>query len=200
MQAAIFPCLATVIALWGAHRLILWWRLANGNDRGWHFKHTALAGSLILLGSAAAIALSGIVHEAVWLPQGKIIQSNGRGNLTAAINNARQLGLALIEHENEHDAYPASLLDFDKLVIDPASLRRMMFVYLDSQGPPEPFVLLNPGGKMSSDPSEILMIGPQMPERGDFVILRADNSVTRLPASKFIEVVKSAGSQIPDGK
>jgi hypothetical protein len=44
------------------------------------------------------------------------------------------------------------------------------------------------------------MIGPQMPERGDFVILRADNSVTRLPASKFIEVVKSAGSKIPDGK
>ena len=200
MKVAVFPCLATAIALWGAHRLILWWRLAIGKDKGWHFKHTALAGSLVLLGSAAAIALSGIVHEAVWLPQGKIIQSNHRTPVIKAMSHARELGFALSEHENEHDANPASLLDLDKLVMDPISLRRMMFVDLDTQGPPEPFVLLNPGVKMVGNPSEIVMIGPQMPERGDFVILRADKSVTRLPASKFIEVVKSAGSQIPDGK
>jgi hypothetical protein len=200
MKAAIFPFLATAIALWGVHRLILWWRLANGNDKGWYFKHTALAGSLVLLGSAAAIALSGIVHEAVWLPQGKIIQSNHKSTLTMAINNARQLGMALIEHEDEHDANPASLLDLDKLVMHPVSLRRMMFVDLDNPGPPEPFVLLKPGEKMSGNPSEILMIGPQMPERGDFVILRADNSVARLDAAKFIEVVKSGTIAKPDKK
>lgn len=197
--AAIYPFVATAIALWGAHRLILWWRLANGKDSGWHFKHTALAGSLVLLGSAAAIALSGILHEAAWLPQGKIIQSNRRTTLTMAINNARQLGMLLFEHENEHGAYPSLLLDLEKLEMT-SNLRRMMFVDLDSPGPPEPFVLLKPGGVMSGNPSAIVMIGPQMPEHGDFVVLRADNSVTRLPAAEFLEVVGSRADAKLDGK
>ena len=200
MMAAIFPLVATAIALWGAHRLILWWRLANGKGSGWHFKHTALAGSLVLLGSAAAIALSGILHEAAWLPQGKVIQSNRRTNLTMAINNARQLGLMLFEHENEHGTYPSSLLDLEKMAPDFNYLQRMVLVDLDTQGPPEPFVLLKREVAAGGDPSEILMIGPQMPEHGDFVVLRADNSVTRLPAAEFLEVVGSAAGAKLDGK
>ena len=200
MMAAIFPLVATTIALWGAHRLILWWRLANENKTGWHFKHTALAGSLVLFGSAAAIALSGILHEAAWLPQGKVIQSNRRTTLTVAVSNARQLGLMLFEYETENGTYPSSLLDLEKLATDSVSLRRMMFVDLDTPGPPEPFVLLKGGVATGIIPSGIVMIGPQMPENGDFVVLKADNSVTRLPVAKFIEVVRSAAGAEPAGK
>ena len=200
MMAAIFPLVATTIALWGAHRLILWWRLANENKTGWHFKHTALAGSLVLLGAAAAIALSGILHEAAWLPQGKVIQSNRRTTLTVAVSNARQLGLMLFEYETENGTYPSSLLDLEKLATDSVSLRRMMFVDLDTPGPPEPFVLLKGGVATGIIPSGIVMIGPQMPENGDFVVLKADNSVTRLPAAKFIEVVRSAARKEPAGQ
>lgn len=200
MMAAIFPLVATTIALWGAHRLILWWRLANENKTGWHFKHTALAGSLVLFGSAAAIALSGILHEAAWLPQGKVIQSNRRTTLTVAVSNARQLGLMLFEYETENGTYPSSLLDLEKLATDSVSLRRMMFVDLDTPGPPEPFVLLKGGVATGIIPSGIVMIGPQMPENGDFVVLKADNSVTRLPAAKFIEVVRSAAGAEPAEK
>lgn len=200
MMAAIFPLVATTIALWGAHRLILWWRLANENKTGWHFKHTALAGSLVLFGSAAAIALSGILHEAAWLPQGKVIQSNRRTTLTVAVSNARQLGLMLFEYETENGTYPSSLLDLEKLATDSVSLRRMMFVDLDTPGPPEPFVLLKGGVATGIIPSGIVMIGPQMPENGDFVVLKADNSVTRLLVAKFIEVVRSAAGAEPSGK
>ena len=200
MMAAIFPLVATTIALWGAHRLILWWRLANENKTGWHFKHTALAGSLVLFGSAAAIALSGILHEAAWLPQGKVIQSNRRTTLTVAVSNARQLGLMLFEYETENGTYPSSLLDLEKLATDSVSLRRMMFVDLDTPGPPEPFVLLKGGVATGIIPSGIVMIGPQMPENGDFVVLKANNSVTRLPVAKFIEVVRSAAAAEPAGK
>ncbi|MES2440554.1 MAG: hypothetical protein V4584_15920 [Verrucomicrobiota bacterium] len=200
MGAAVFPCLASAVALGGAHRLILWWRVASGKTESWHFKHTALAGSLVLLGSAAAIALSGVVHEAVWLPQGKIIQSNHRTALTLAVSNARQLGLMIYEHEIEHGTFPQSLPGLKELAGDSVNLPRMMFVELDPQVPPEPFVLVNPGGTMGRDPNAIVMIGPQMPEHGDFVVLKADNSVTRQPAAKFVEVVRSAAGVHPVGK
>lgn len=200
MTAAVLPCLATAIALWGAHRLILWWRLASGKDKGWHFKLTALAGSLVLLGSAAAIALSGVLHEAAWLPQGEITRSNGRSAQTVAVNNARQLGIMLFEHETEHGAFPMSLLQLEELVEDPQTLRRMMLVDLGSQRPPEPFVLVKPGGVAAGNPTEIVLIGPQMLEDGKFVVLRLDNSVTSQPAAKFIEVVKSATGTVPNGK
>ncbi|MES2474671.1 MAG: hypothetical protein V4640_02740 [Verrucomicrobiota bacterium] len=200
MTAAVLPCLATAIALWGAHRLILWWRLANGNRDGWRFKHTALAGSLVLLGSAAAIALSGVVHEAVWLPQGKVIQSNIRNSGTYARMNARQLGVLLFEHENEYGAYPSSLLNLEEIEKDPANLRRIMFVDLDPPSPPEPFIFLGSGKTAEGNPSRLLAISPVIPEWDVFIALKMDYSVTSMPASKFAEVVKSAAGEKLEGK
>ena len=191
-RTAALPSLAMAVVLWGAHHLILWWRSGNEKNEDWHFKHTALAGSLVLLGSAAAIALSGVLHEAAWLPQGTIIQSNTRSTMTSAVSNARQLGLMLFEHENQHGTYPSSLLDLEKSAHNSIIINRMVFVELDSHGPPEPFVLVKSGEATGRDAIGILMIGPQMPGRGDFVVLRTDNSVTRQPAAKLIEVVKSA--------
>lgn len=198
-RAAAFPCAAAAIALWGTHRLVLWWRASNGISNDWRFKHTALAGTLIFLGSAAAIALSGVLHEAVWLPQGKIIKSNRRMPLTMAINNARQLGMLLFEHESDHESLPKSLLDLEELAGDSFRLQRLLFVDLGTQGPPEPFIFLK-SGTSSNNPHEILMISPQMTEDGSFAVLKADLSVTRQKPEKFVEVIKTGTIADPEKK
>jgi hypothetical protein len=200
MFAAILPGLATVIALWGTHRLVLWWRRATGKIGGWRFTHTALAGLLLLLGSAAAIALSGVLHELAWLPQGKIVSSNHRMTRTMAMSDARMLGLSLFEFENEHGTYPSSLLDLEKTEYAPPKLRRMMFVDLDPPSPPEPFIYLGSGKTTAGNPSRLLAISPVIPEWDVFVVLRMDNSVTSMPASKFAEVVEAAANEEHDGK
>lgn len=199
MSAAILPSLATVVALWGSHRLVLWWRRATGKGGGWRFTHTTLAGLLLLLGSAAAIALSGVLHELAWLPQGKITSSNYGMTRTMAVSDARMLGLSLFEYENEHGTYPSSLLDLEKTEYAPPKLRRMMFVDRPSY-PPEPFIYLKSGKAMGANPSGLLMISPVLPKDDVFVVLRMDNSVTSMPASKFAEVVKSAAQEKHEGK
>ena len=191
VSATILPCTAALVALWGFHRLVLWWRLANGMDTRWRFKHTALAGVLVLLGSAAAIALSGVLHEAAWLPGGKVIESNRPIIRTMAISNARTLGLYLFEYETEYGVFPSSLLDLQKLDVGKWEIRRLAFVQMDSPAPPEPFVLVNPGGT-TADPGEFVLLGPQIPERGDFVVLTRVNLATTLAPAKFVEVVTSA--------
>jgi hypothetical protein len=200
LSAATLPCMAATVALWGAHRLILWWWLANGNRDAWHFRHTALAGSLLSLGSAAAIALSGVFHELAWLPQGKIIRSNTRSELMMATNCARQLGLMLFEYETEHGSFPQSLLDLEELALDTRTLQRTVFIDVGSEGPPEPFILLKPGGNAAGNPSQLVVIGPRMAENSDFVVLKLDNSVSRKRAEQFIEVVKSAAAGNTGGK
>lgn len=199
MSAAILPSLATVVALWGTHRLVLWWRRATGRDRGWRFTHTALAGLLVLLGSAAAIALSGVLHELAWLPQGKVIRSNIRSASTAARSDARQLGLCLFEYETEHGKYPSSLQELESFAT-PATLKRLMFVELEDPAPPEPFILLRPGQSASGNPGRILLVSPLMSEEDGFAALKMDNSVTRLNAAEFAEVVKSAANEKQEGK
>ncbi len=198
-KAAVLPVLAAFVAIWGFHRLVLWWRRANGKDSGWRFQHTALAGALVLLGSAAAIALSGVLHEAAWLPQGKIIRSNRGMTQTMAVSNARQLGLALFEFENEHGKYPRSVMELEEF-LERESLRRMIFAEVDPGIPLEPVILLRPGASASGDPGRILLVSPLMPEEDVFIALRMDNSVTRLNAAQFAEVVKSAANEKHEGK
>lgn len=191
-SAAALPCAAALVALFGFHRLVLWWRQATGRSGEWRIKHTALAGVLALLGSSAAIALSGVLHEAVWLPQGKVIQSNHSSTRMLALNDARNLGFHLFDYQDEHGVFPDSMRDLEKFVTEQESgFRFASFARLDHPSPAEPFVFVNPGAP-SDGLREFILIGPQLPGRGEFVVVRSDLSTATMPRSKFIEVVTSA--------
>ncbi|RYD33089.1 MAG: hypothetical protein EOP87_11635, partial [Verrucomicrobiaceae bacterium] len=180
MAAAALPSAAALVSLWGFHRLALWWRQATGREGEWRIRHTALAGSLVLLGSSSAIALSGVLHEAVWLPQGQVIQSNHSDPRFRARNSGRILGLYLSEYQNDHGGFPASLEELGEYADghdwgQPAD----SFVSLGKSSPREPFVL-TVTGRTGAGSDDIVLIGPQLPDKGYFVVVRADTSVSML--------------------
>lgn len=104
-------CLA--LATWLVHRFIRWWIAAKGSKADWRTGHTLAATFLLLLGSAAAIALSGVVHQAVWLAEAPW-WTNGRSTeRIEAMNKIRSLHAAIMEFDGEHGHYPDSLAELD---------------------------------------------------------------------------------------
>jgi hypothetical protein len=131
-------CLALATCL--VHRFIRWWISAKGNAIDWRARHTIPATVLILLGSAAAIALSGVVHQAVWLLDAPWWTNRGRAmERTEAMSKIRQLHLAIIDFESEHGRYPDSLAELD--------LKNGLSLLSQSPAPgepPEPIIYLTP--------------------------------------------------------
>jgi hypothetical protein len=97
-RSALLPLACLAITIMFAHRFILWWIKTKNICMSWRWGHTAAAASLLLLGSAAAIAMSGITHQAAWLSSSPWLEDNRKTRLTAAVNNARQIMLALFEY------------------------------------------------------------------------------------------------------
>ena len=191
LSPMVLPGTAALVALCGFHRLALWWRRATGRGEGWRFQHTALAGLLVLLGASAAIALSAVLHEAVWLPQGPVIQSNRSYPRIQANSEARHLGLYLFEYETDKGRLPVSFRELEEhMSLQEMEPRIVSFVDLGHR-PPEPFVLLRPGGKLVDGTGPLLM-SPALPERGEFVVLGFNNSVRTLPPRDLEEFVRSA--------
>lgn len=186
------PVLAAMGALIGFHRLAQWWMRERGVPEAWCFSQSATVGLLVLLGSGAAIALSGVLHELAWLPQGEITRSNRRTNLTLAINNARQLGIGMFEYETEYGERPKVWKDIEKIEWGGyGNWSRLIYLRFNSFSPPEPFVLLPSDTTLGDDPNSALMISPWILDSGKFVVLKADMSVTSLPASRLAEVLRT---------
>jgi hypothetical protein len=136
----LLPLGCFALATWLAHRFIRWWISAKGNGIDWRARHTIPATLLVLLGAAAAIALSGVVHQAVWLLDAPWWTNRGRAmERTQAMSNIRQLQIAITKFENDHNRYPDSLAELD-LIKDLRILQQS-----PAPGePPEPIIYLKP--------------------------------------------------------
>jgi hypothetical protein len=131
----LLPLAALGLALWMIDRFIRWALAAKGSEPRWQGRHTLSATFLLLLGAAAAIAMSGIVHQMVWLGA-EPWWGNGRGmQQTIALSNARQIAVAIKEFEERNDRFPESLAELDL----PPDL---LLVQSRERGLAEPFVYL----------------------------------------------------------
>jgi hypothetical protein len=145
-QAAVLPigCLLSASVI--AHRFVNRWVDEKFPERIWGIRHTTAALSLLPLGSAAAIALSGVVHQMFWLAGGKVIESNRRADLTEAISNGKQLMLALVEFQNKNGRYPVSFEELvPEIIQHPVHLRQLSWLGRGDDRVPEPWILLKPG-------------------------------------------------------
>jgi hypothetical protein len=143
-QEAILPIGCLLMAAVIAHRFVRRWVDEKFSHRAWRIRHTAGALTLLLLGSAAAIAASGVVHQMFWLAGGKVIESNRRAELTMATNNGRQLMRALHEYQANHGRYPESFEGLVPELIHPESLRQLSWLGSRDGRVPEPWILLKP--------------------------------------------------------
>jgi hypothetical protein len=159
-------CLA--LATWLVHHFIRWWISAKDSAIHWRARHTISATLLVLLGSAAAIALSGVVHQAVWLFDAPWWVNRGRFAIRSeATNNIRQLHLAILDFETEHGRYPDSLAE---VKTNP----KLLHLSPDRGEPPEPILYLKPReAPVHSDPNEdiAILVSPLLGSDREWIVV-----------------------------
>lgn len=171
------PLAALGLGLWLADRFIRWVLAAKGSELSWQGRHTVSAIFLLLLGAAAAIAMSGIVHQAVWLGA-EPWWGNGRGyRLAEVVGNARQIAVAIQEFERKNGRYPDSL---PELGLPP----NLLTVESRERGLVEPFVYLKPAKQLPAGEAVPVIVSPVLPDRkkvcvaflpsGDANLMQAD--------------------------
>jgi hypothetical protein len=144
-QEAILPMGCLLMASVIAHRFVRRWVDEKFPDRTWRIRHTAGALSLLLLGSAAAIAASGVVHQMFWLASGKVIKINRWTELTEATSNGRQLMMALTEYRDTNGRYPDSFEQLaPEMIRYTEVLGRLSWLESRDGTAPEPWILLKP--------------------------------------------------------
>ncbi|MES2921716.1 MAG: hypothetical protein V4819_09220 [Verrucomicrobiota bacterium] len=153
----------------------------------WRPTHTLAFLALLLLGCGAAIALSGVVHQSVWLMGDRWIENRGRrAELTEAVNNARQLMMALMEFHDEKGHYPNSLQELESELNIP---HQLVWLKTGNGKVPEPFILLHPGGTRPMNADEPLIVSPVIQRDGKVAVGYGDCSVRSLPVSKLASVL-----------
>lgn len=185
-RSAMLPlaCLAASIVL--AHRFIRWWINTKDIRVPWRAGHSAAAALLILLGSAAAIAMSGITHQAAWLVSSPWLEDNRRMSLTVATSNARLILLALFEYETAHNRYPDTLEEAVKAVDCPP---RMLWVETGPDKLKEPFIFLKPG-RPSTGLIEPVLVSPVIQPHDKVVVGYSDSSVRTMPLKAWQKPAK----------
>lgn len=185
-RSALLPlaCLAVAVVL--AHRFIRWWITSKDIRMSWRWGHTAAAALLLLLGSAAAIAMSGITHQAAWLFSSPWLESNRKMRVIGAMHDARQIMLVLSEYEAEHGRYPDTLDEAVKaLDVTP----QLLWVQAGSGRPSEPFIFLKPG-LIPTKMAEPVLVSPVIQPDDKVAVGYSDTSVRMLTHQAWQKLAK----------
>ncbi|MFC7335608.1 hypothetical protein ACFQY0_00345 [Haloferula chungangensis] len=141
----------------------------------WTLRRTLLSSGIFLTLTAAAVAMTGIIHELAWLSRAPMITNRGKNvRRTEAINNGKQIYYAMIEMASE-GLHPSSLEE----IIEFLDYRGDMFTYLPSHASyaREPFLLLHPGKDITSMQPETPIIAALGVDGSRCILVLADGSV-----------------------
>jgi hypothetical protein len=184
-QALLLPCLCTILAAWMFHRFLCWCLKQNEVASKWSSLRSLSILSLVLLASAAAIAMSGITHQLAWLSSEPMTKNNRRVSQTVAVNHARQLLIALSYYEKQHGRYPDH---FGQLDFEPDVLEMLLWMEPADGKTEEPFVLLTPGHPGPLDPEAPVIVSPMVSPGNLVVAGLAGGTVRSLSEASFWEL------------
>lgn len=164
---------ASVIAIALLHGFI-----KKAFNPSWPWNRTLLSAGIFLTLTAAAIVMTGIVHELAWLARSRVVVSNmgQAANRTEAINNGKQVYLAMLEMSDE-GIHPKSIEEIIEFLGSQSHLGKL-FTYQpsDFSRVREPFMLLHPGEDISALPPSTPIIAALGLDGGRCIIVRADGS------------------------
>ncbi|WP_226895197.1 hypothetical protein [Luteolibacter marinus] len=185
-QQSLIPAACLALALWLVHRFIRWWLAARGSSLEWKPGHSMVVTALLLSGSAAAIAMSGVVHQAVWLADGSWFQQGPSGyRRTVALSNAKQILLGLHDFQEKHGRYPDSL---GQLEWDPVAKEQLIRLDAGGHGLKEEFLLLRPGALADQVGDGPVILSPFIADAGKFAVGYGDGSAKLLPQEELGQV------------
>lgn len=174
----LLPLASLALALWIGHRFMGWLLAAKTSEFRWQGRHTVSATFLLLLGAAAAIAMSGIVHQVVWLGAERWWDGRPPGfQQSTAVSNARQILIALEAYEEKNGRYPESLAELDV----PDKLLRLP---VRDRGLPEPFVYLKPADPLPAGEEIAVIVSPVLPDLDRVAVGYLSGTATTVPTNQ----------------
>jgi hypothetical protein len=180
-------------ATWLTHRFI---KSLRGGP--WAPRQTVLAVGLFLAATAAAVGMTGIVHELAWLARTPILQNNRATDRTYAIINGKQLHLVLLEAnlEGRHPTTLEELVEFD--FIDPESFADLAAYQVPGSKIEERFVLLQPGRDAFSIPTEVPVLAAFGFPENRCVVVFNDASARHLSTDELDRLLDEQPWDSPD--
>jgi len=188
------PTGCLVLGTWLCHRFIVWCIRAKKSLRIWRPANTLAVVALLMLGSGAAVALSGIVHQGVWLLADPWVENRGKKiyqNVSA--NSARQLLLALHEFQETTGRYPYSFEEMGPEVgMDKEQIRSLVWIQTRPGDLKQPFLLLYPGSKQTFGAGQPVIVSPEFADGKKVVVGYGDSSVTTMPQSRYQQILEKS--------
>lgn len=179
-QFVSLPAVALVLAWLISHRLLRWWLTSRNHPaaEAWTMKQSGVVLTLLFLCSGAAITLSCVAHQMMWLSQTKWFESNLRTEPIKRMHDIRQVMLMLYEFDHEQHRLPYSwneLLDWDEA----AHQKQLAQWLLCTEQGPSWLTLTLPGAElMALHPATVLVVSDLVQDH--HIVGRADTSVTRI--------------------
>ncbi|MBK1881035.1 hypothetical protein JIN85_01335 [Luteolibacter pohnpeiensis] len=155
----------------------------------WNFRQTTSVVALLLFTSSAAIAISAVAHQLVWLStQDKITQRSGNSETTAALSIAKNLSIGIDSFQQETGRPPTTLEEVIEYLQMPDEQFRIRF----DSGPKEGFLILPPASTTAlTTEATPVVISPVLPESGKFIVGYSDGSANSWPARRFVKFLQS---------
>lgn len=178
------------LAWFGAHRFLLWYVGERKPGTHWRTKHTLCAMLLLLLGAGAAISLSGIVHQSVWLGSERMVMVKATSkDRDQVLGRGEQIGMALRAYAEKEGKYPLSL---DSLV-DGKTIYPESLIYGTRGQPGEGFALLVAGRPRGTEERRAVAVSSEVPGvPHKIVVIRADGIAVLMDSWTLDEVIASA--------
>ena len=138
--------LALTLATWMLHRALNWLHKQGTLNQAWTPKRTLALTSLLLMLFGMSVAMTGIVHQSIWVMKGPITRTNRASELTNALNSGKNIFSTSFSYAKEHDGhYPSGLrllLENDSENEDwqELSLGDLYYQPKNKDLPPEPWV------------------------------------------------------------
>jgi hypothetical protein len=156
--AVMVPALCGIVVVVLAHRLALTW-LAPGSR--WRFAHTLVLAGLLILASAAMLAVSGMARSAADLAQYPWIHNRGRSMaMSTAYDYTRRLLGEIEDFENKEGRFPESLEELEERR---PRTKQWTWMTLRHGSPKERFHYLKPVAEpFSADEQQPMIMSPRI--------------------------------------
>jgi len=180
--------LALAIGTAMLHQSLNWLHKQGSFKQAWTAKRTLAFTSLLLMLFGISVAMTGIVHQSIWVMKGPITQSNHQSRTTSEINNAKQLYTACFSYAIDHKGNMPSNL---RLLTDEGFLDEDHYILSYQQEnkdlPPEPWVYYQ---WTTSDQTNLIVLHSSSPAfDGRWIVVQLNGSAKAVSNEAFQEML-----------
>jgi len=188
-QGAMLPLSMVLVAWWVGHGLLRWYLQSSGSRLAerWTLRLSGALLALVLFGAAAAVSISGVAHQAMWLGQTKWVETSG-------VSLERRINMTLINlwkvmwyYDSETGKLPASMDELMEFLIetdlaDPALIH--------TQGGNNLYVpmLTKPGAVLAELPPNMIVLISN-PVDGLYFAMLANGQDLRITPQELDEII-----------